>query len=429
MNDSQSSGEDRLRQIVENCLRRVLEPDSALPADDVDWIEASLLDSMGHVDVLLCIEKAAGLTDFFNRIESAPPRTIRLTLTALRGAEAAQEQINPLQDTRPQESGSVIVEIAGWGFAVGAQRIEASALEAEFGLSAGTIRERAGIDSVTRVNPDETEVSLAVRAAKEALKQADLDASELDWILASSETFLGFPSLGALVHSQLLLRETCGVLEIGGACVGLLNALFTAKLFLTASAARHVLVVTSDVHSRRLSAGRVPGEFGALFGDGASAFVLSLRKNEKRNPHYRLGVFQFGCTGTLASALGITACTDGKLELRFEGEALARAAVLRLERIIADLQLQLGVDRNTVAGLATHQPNPRLVELLAKQTGFPFEKFPVVAKIYGNLGSSTCGVALCIALTEHGTKPAAGRGPVLLAAVGPGMLWGGGVVF
>jgi len=384
---------------------------------------------MGHVDVLLCIEKAAGLADFFNRIESAPPRTIRSTLSALRGAVAAQEQNNPLQNAGPRESDSVIVEIAGWGFAVGAQRIQASALEAEFGLSAGTIRERAGIESVARVNQDENEISLTVRAAKEALKQADLDASELDWILASSETFIGFPSLGALVHSQLLLRETCGVLDIGGACVGLLNALLSAKLLLTAGAARHVLIATADVHSRRLSPGRVPGEFGGLFGDGASAFVLSRCKTGERNPRYRLGDFQFGCTGTFSSALGIAATADGKLELRFDGEALARAAVLRLERIIADFQLQLGVAPETVASLATHQPNPRLVELLAKQTGFPLEKFPVVAKTYGNLGSSTCGVALCIALTEHVAEPTVDRGPVILAAVGPGILWGGGVVF
>lgn len=71
----------------------------------------------------------------------------------------------------------------------------------------------------------------------------------------------------------------------------------------------------------------------------------------------------------------------------------------------------------------------RLLEVLARQARLPLEKFPVVAKEYGNLGPSTCGVALAKALTEHGHKRADQRGPIFVAAVGPGMLWGCGVLY
>src|SRR5256885_10004989 len=36
-------------------------------------------------------------------------------------------------------------------------------------------------------------------------------------------------------------------------------------------------------------------------------------------------------------------------------------------------------------------PISRLVRLLAKQTGVASDRFPAVAEIHGNLGSSTCG--------------------------------------
>jgi hypothetical protein len=44
----------------------------------------------------------------------------------------------------------------------------------------------------------------------------------------------------------------------------------------------------------------------------------------------------------------------------------------------------------------------------------PHEKVPVVARLYGNLGTSTCGVALSIALDNHATKPRNERGPIFV---------------
>lgn len=429
METNRELSESRLQRIVKDCLQRALGPDQALPADDVDWIASGLLDSMGYVDVLLCIEKAAGLTDFFSRVESAPPTTTSKVLAALQDAAKQKAPSHQLQARSLQGGFSAGAEIAGWGFMVGAQCVEAASVEREFGLLAGTIRERAGIESIARVGADQSELSLATATANAALEHASVDAGDLDWLLATSETFMEFPSLGSLLHSRLLLRDSCGVLDVGGACVGLLNGLAIARSLLTSGAARHILVVTSDVHSQILQPGRVAGEFGGLFGDGASAFILSRTREGNDSSRYRLGEFQFGCAGTFSSALAIRPNPDGTMLLKFEGEALARAAVNRLERIISDLELRSGHRREEANSFATHQPNPRLMEMLARQAGIPLDRFPVVAKVYGNLGCSTCGVALCMALDAQNAQVPAERGPIFLAAVGPGMLWGGGVVF
>jgi 3-oxoacyl-[acyl-carrier-protein] synthase-3 len=429
MEGNRDRSESGLRQIVKDCLQRTLRPDQVFPADDVDWIASGLLDSMGHVDVLLCIEKAAGLADFFGRVESAPPTTTEKVLAALQAAVKQETPSYQLQAKRSQDSLAAAAEIVGWGFMVGPQRVEAASVEREFGMPPGTIRERAGIESVARAGADHSELSLATVAANAALKRATMDAGDLDWLLTTSETFMEFPSLGSLLHSRLLLRDSCAVLDVGGACVGLLNALAIAQSLLTSGVARHILVVTSDVHSQCLQPGRIAGEFGGLFGDGASAFVLRRPKEDSDSSRYRLGDFQFGCAGTFSSALAIRPNPDGTMLLKFDGEALARAAVNRLEKIISDLEVQSGHRREEAHSFATHQPNPRLLEMLARQAGILLDKFPVVAKVYGNLGCSTCGVALCMALGAQDAKVPVQRGPIFLAAVGPGMLWGGGVVF
>src|SRR6266849_1003579 len=91
MNSIKNSGEEvvRLRRIVEACLRSVVPEDAEVPGDDADWIESGLLDSMGHVDVLVATEKAAGVADLAAPAGGKPPTPTLSAIEALRGAAAA----------------------------------------------------------------------------------------------------------------------------------------------------------------------------------------------------------------------------------------------------------------------------------------------------------------------------------------------------
>jgi 3-oxoacyl-[acyl-carrier-protein] synthase III len=97
-----------------------------------------------------------------------------------------------------------------------------------------------------------------------------------------------------------------------------------------------------------------------------------------------------------------------------------------MEKVILDVERRSGLPRSSTQGLATHQPNPRLVTLLAKQLNLSSDKFPAVAQTFGNLGSSTCGVALDTILQALQGSPLAEPGPIFLASLGPGLLFGGG---
>ena len=116
---------------------------------------------------------------------------------------------------------------------------------------------------------------------------------------------------------------------------------------------------------------------------------------------------------------------EGSLSVQFDGEALSRAAIARMEKVLAAVELRSGISRSAVGGFATHQPNPRLLALLAKQCGVAPDVFPPIARTSGNLGSSTCGAALHAAL-QAALKQERGRRPIFLASLGPGLLFGGG---
>jgi len=309
---------------------------------------------------------------------------------------------------------------------VGSRKIPSEEIDRAFGMPPGKLRNRAGIESLAYAAEDENELTLGARAARQALHAVACAAPELDWIIATSETHRSYPSLAAQLHSLLLVRETCGALDVGGACLGLLNGLAVAQGLIASGQARSILVVSSDVHSTIFKPGRVAGEFGGLFGDGASAFLLRAKNATVPQQAYALGEFFFGCAGQHAGAIRVSDGLDGGINVHFDGEALSRAAITRMEKVILDVELRSGLARASVRGLATHQPNPRLVNLLARQLELPADKFPAVARTFGNLGSSTCGVALDAILRSAPSGAPDRPGPIFLASLGPGLLFGGG---
>src|SRR3989441_1572502 len=183
---------------------------------------------------------------------------------------------------------------------MGSRAIPSEEVDRAFGMPIGKLRGRAGIESLAYAAEGENELALGARAAQEALRVAYCAPQQLDWIIATSETHHDYPSLSAQLHSRLLVREDCGALDVGGACLGLLNAFAVAQSLLASGQAQTIAVVTADVHSRTLTPGRVAGEFGGLFGDGASAFILRSAAHNNSSKAYRLGEFLFGCAGQYA---------------------------------------------------------------------------------------------------------------------------------
>jgi 3-oxoacyl-[acyl-carrier-protein] synthase-3 len=310
--------------------------------------------------------------------------------------------------------------------ALGSRRVPSEDVDLAYGMPIGKLRKRAGIESFAYASDDENEVSLGEQACREALQQAHEETQNIDWILAASETHHAFPSLSALLHARLGLKENCNALDVGSGCLALLQTLAVAQALLESGRARKVLVATADVHSRTLGPGRAKGEFGGLFGDGASAFLMTGTAPASGRSSYRLGDFFFGCATKYSEAICVSEVGNGQLDIKFSGDALSRAAVSCMERVLGEVERRSGISREQVGAFATHQPNPRLVALLAKHLNVPAKTFPPIGTTSGNLGSSMCGVVLHAALREAAAQPFEKRLPVFLASLGPGLLFGGG---
>ena len=141
--------------------------------------------------------------------------------------------------------------------------------------------------------------------------------------------------------------------------------------------------------------------------------------------HLTVGRFTFGCSGRLASAFRAELTARAGFEFQFKGEELGRAAVERLVRVVEQLERLSARPRSEAAAFAIHEPNPRLTRIFAENAHVPPGKIAWVSRAFGNLGSATCGVGLCAALRRLANAPGTGRPLIFVAAVGPGLLWGG----
>src|SRR6266704_1004401 len=395
-----SDQEESWRRLVEECFRREAGSSASIPGDDVDLIQAGILDSMAWVSFLRSVETASGVSDLGSDLNERSASFADVLASLANFRSVALRAAHP--DSRPDAANSATLAlIAGSSAIAGSRVIPSEEVDRAFRMPVGKLRKRAGIESLAYVAEGESELTLGATATENALRAASCGAHQLDWIVVTSETHHDYPSLSAQLHSRLLARENCAALDVGGACLGLLNALAVAQSLIGSGQARIVAVVTADVHSRTLTPGRVAGE------------------------GYRLGEFLFGCAGKYAAAIQVSDTKEGGLSVQFDGEALSRAAITRMEKVLTAVELRSGISRGAVGGFATHQPNPRLLALLAKQCGVSPDAFPPIARTSGNLGSSTCGAALHAAL-QAALKQERGRRPIFLASLGPGLLFGGG---
>jgi 3-oxoacyl-[acyl-carrier-protein] synthase III len=100
------------------------------------------------------------------------------------------------------------VAITGWAAALGARRVLSEEVDRAFGMPIGKLRTRAGIEYVSYAAEGETELTLGAQAMQQALDVAGCQANDIDWIIASSETHVAYPSLAAQLHKRQMFAKT-----------------------------------------------------------------------------------------------------------------------------------------------------------------------------------------------------------------------------
>ncbi len=276
------------------------------------------------------------------------------------------------------------------------------------------ITSRTGIKERRIASETETPSVMGVHAAKLALKNAAIDPLKIDLILVATMTpeYCGCPSTAALIQSGLNLLNI-PAFDVQAACTGYLYALSTAKAFVDSGQYRNVLVVATEKMSSIVDF--TDRATCVLFGDGASAFVVS-----SEGKGLQINTVNLGGDGSLSDLIKVS-LNKQKQHITLKGKEVFKHAVRRMAQSIDKSLLDLGLKNEDISWLVPHQANGRIIDALGRHIGFPESKVYTNIHKYGNTSASSVGIALDELLLEHPPSPG---DRFLLVAFGAGLTWG-----
>ena len=315
--------------------------------------------------------------------------------------------------------------IRGTGRYVPAGLLTNRDLESYFETSDEWITTRTGVKERRMVSAAENTLTMAIRAARDALEDAGLSASDLDLIICSTVTpAYPLPSTANMLADALGAPQVPGF-DVAAACAGFVYAVCLAATQVHAGAQSNVLVVGAETMTRL--ADREDRASYILFGDGAGAAVLSTATR----PDQQMLYFNMGADGSQAKLIWVpaggsaepasTKTVNERLHvMKMKGREVYKFAVTRMQEEIRTALQATGLTIDDVTLVVPHQSNLRIIESARDRLGIPAEKVFVNIERLGNTSSASVAIALDEAREAKRIGPG---NVVLITAIGAGLVW------
>jgi 3-oxoacyl-[acyl-carrier-protein] synthase-3 len=286
------------------------------------------------------------------------------------------------------------------------------------------IMERTGIRERHIADPEMATSDMAILAARCALAQRGIEATEIDAIIVCTVTpdhF--FPSTACLVQNGIGAKGAWGF-DLIAACSGFLYGLTVGAHLVAAGTHEKVLVIGSDTMSRIID--YTDRATCVLFGDGAGAMLLEAPVETDDGAGFIdfLGevdgsggdFLKMPAGGSRRPASHET--VDQRLHfVHQEGSQVFKYASRKMFEVCRDLLERNHLKVEDVGIMIPHQANKRIITAAGDRLGIAPERVMINIERYGNTTAGTLPLATRDAIAEGRLK----KGDIVLfAAVGAG---------
>src|ERR1700685_131684 len=234
------------------------------------------------------------------------------------------------------------------------------------------IMERVGIRERHIVDKGVATSDLAVEAAKRALAERGIEASELDAIIVGTVTpDMFFPSTACLVQDKLGAKNVWGF-DLSGACSAFVYALQTGAQFVATGSHKKVLVIGADVMSSIID--YTDRATCVIFGDGAGAVLLEPAEDDS------LGLIDFvhevdgagGCSLYMPGGGSLNPSTHETVDKKMhfvhqDGQAVFKFAVRKQTELCEKILERNGIKASDIDVFIAHQANKRIINATAER--------------------------------------------------------------
>jgi len=229
------------------------------------------------------------------------------------------------------------------------------------------IRQRTGIISRRRANPETSLLDMCETAGREALAAAGVEASEVDVVILSTITWFEQTPAAATIIAERLGATPAAAYDISAACAGYCYGIGQADALVRAGAARNVLVIGAERMSDIIDP--TDRTISFLLGAGAGAAVVGVSDTPA------IGPTVWGADGGQAHLITQThswlTFQDGTdtswPTLRQEGPAVFKWASFKVAEIAKQAIEAAGLEPEDIDVFIPHQANMRIIDQMAKQ--------------------------------------------------------------
>lgn len=287
------------------------------------------------------------------------------------------------------------------------------------------IIKRTGINERRLLDESQPAYEMGVEAAKRALQDSCLEASQIDLIIVSTNSpdYLS-PATAAIIQGKIG-AVNAAAFDINAACSGFVYAAVTAEQFIKSGYYKYVLVISVEALSKITDWEH--RNTCVLFGDAAGAAVFG-----KTSESEGLLSSWLGADGTMANVITIPCCFANKEDIenresgkrqviRMDGSEVFKFAVRIMTEATMHVIKKASLTIKDIDLIIPHQANLRIIEGAAKRIGISEDKvFSANIKKYGNTSSST--IPLALDELSRGGEIVKGNN-IVLVGFGGGLTW------
>lgn len=316
-------------------------------------------------------------------------------------------------------------QIAGMGTYLPSQVVTSQELmreiksEINYGLSENWINDVCGIDERRVASAGDLPSTLAIRAAEIALKDANINASEIDAVIFCSISREWIePSVAHKIQHELgCINAIC--FDVSNACHGFMNGILIADNLMQCSDAKHVLVVTGEistditfhcVNQLKNKKAIVKNEIGALtLGDAGAAMVLTPKDSERGFQYFNFYT-NAKYTDLCKVSMNKSGGYDGKMVMGKISSMMIRLHAALIDKTYSTLKWK----PEDIQHFVCHQVGKKPHERMSDMASVSHQKAPISYKKLGNITTATIPLNLYNIKANSGDK-------VLVGGAGSGL--------
>lgn len=256
-----------------------------------------------------------------------------------------------------------------------------------------------------RLLPGQTILDLAVEAANQALKRAEMEIKDMDCIVCAMATPLqAIPCNAALIHERMAKGLSIPAIDINTTCTSFISAVDIFSSLVDIGQFERVLILSGDTASAALNPGQQ--ESFELFSDGAAACILTKAKEEEASAvlYGRQETWSEGAHDTeirggggLLPAFAMNEKSREDYYFDMKGHRILKLCARRLPDFVERCLKEAQISREEIHLVVPHQAS-RALGMIMPRLGFARGKYIDRVEQYGNMVSASVPFALCEAV-------------------------------